>query len=142
VTAKKSTAILQIIALTSHDPRFDSLFLSNYASIHMRDALARLPGVGDVSVVGIGQYSMRIWLDPQQLLARSLTPNDVMNAIRQQSQEVAAGQVGTPPVASGQDLQLTVNVPGALSDVSQFEDIIVKTDTAAGGSRSITRLRD
>jgi HAE1 family hydrophobic/amphiphilic exporter-1 len=142
VTRKKSTAILQIVTLTSEDPHFDSLFLSNYASIRMRDVLARLPGVGDVSVFGIGQYSMRVWLDPQQLLARSLTPNDVINAIRQQNQEVAAGQVGTPPAASGQDFQLTVNVPGALNDVQEFEDIIVKTDSAAGGSRAITRVRD
>jgi hydrophobic/amphiphilic exporter-1 (mainly G- bacteria), HAE1 family len=142
VTRKKSTAILQIVTLTSDDPHFDSLFLSNYASIRMRDVLARLPGVGDVNVFGIGQYSMRVWLNPQQLLARSLTPNDVINAIRQQSQEVAAGQVGTPPVASGQDFQLTVNVPGALKEVEQFEDIIVKTDSAAAGSRAITRVRD
>ncbi len=142
VTRKKSTAILQIVTLTSNEPRFDSLFLNNYASIRMRDVLARLPGVGDVTVFGIGQYSMRVWLNPQQLLARSLTPGDVINAIRQQNQEVAAGQIGTPPAASGQDFQLTVNVPGAFNDVEQFEDIIVKTDTAAGGSRSITRLRD
>ena len=142
VTKKKSTAILQIITLTSDDPRFDSLFLSNYASIRMRDVLARLPGVGDVNVFGIGQYSMRVWLNPQQLMARSLTPNDVINSIRQQSQEVAAGQVGTPPAAAGQDWQLTVNVPGALNDVTQFEDIIVKTENAAGGSRAITRVRD
>ena len=104
--------------------------------------MARLPGVGDVNVFGIGQYSMRIWLNPQQLQARSLTPNDVINAIRHQSQEVAAGQVGTPPTAPGQDFQLTVNVAGALNDVSQFEDIIVKSDSAAGGSRAITRVRD
>jgi hydrophobic/amphiphilic exporter-1 (mainly G- bacteria), HAE1 family len=142
VTKKKSTAILQIITLTSDDPRFDSLFLSNYAALRMHDVLARLPGVGDVNVFGIGQYSMRIWLNPQQLLARSLTPSDVINAIRHQSQEVAAGQVGTPPAAPGQDFQLTVNVAGALNDVSQFEDIIVKSDTAAGGSRAITRVRD
>ncbi|MBS0578768.1 MAG: efflux RND transporter permease subunit [Proteobacteria bacterium] len=141
-TKKKSTAILQIVTLTSTDPHFDSLFLSNYASIRMRDVLARLPGVGDVNVFGIGQYSMRIWLNPQQLLARSLTPNDVINAIRQQNQEVAAGQIGTPPMASGQDFQLTVNVAGALNSIEEFEDIVVKTDTAAGGSRSITRVRD
>jgi len=142
VTKKKSTAILQIITLTSDDPRFDSLFLSNYAALRMHDVLARLPGVGDVNVFGIGQYSMRVWLNPQQLLARSLTPSDVIDAIRHQSQEVAAGQVGTPPAAPGQDFQLTVNVAGALNDVGQFEDIIVKSDTAAGGSRAITRVRD
>ena len=75
VTKKKSTAILQIITLTSDEPRFDSLFLSNYASLRMRDELARLPGVGDVNVFGIGQYSMRIWLNPQQLLARQFCRN-------------------------------------------------------------------
>jgi HAE1 family hydrophobic/amphiphilic exporter-1 len=142
VTRKKSTAILEIVTLTSADARYDSLFLNNYASIRMRDVLARLPGVGDVTVFGIGQYSMRVWLDPQKLLARSLTPNDVISAIRQQNQEVAAGQIGTPPAASGQDFQLTVNVPGALNDVGDFENIIVKTDAAAGGSRAITRLKD
>src|ERR1700751_4667109 len=142
VTKKKSPAIRQIITLTSDNPPFDSLFLSNYAALRMRDVLARLPGVGDVNVFGIGQYSMRIWLNPQQLLARSLTPSDVINAIRHQSQEVAAGQVGTPPAAPGQNFQLTVNVAGALNDVEQFEDIIVKNDAAAGGSRAITRVRD
>jgi HAE1 family hydrophobic/amphiphilic exporter-1 len=142
VTRKKSTAILEIITLTSTEPRYDSLFLSNYASIRMRDALARLPGVGDVTVFGIGQYSMRVWLDPQKLLARSLTPGDIINAIRQQNQEVAAGQIGMPPAARGQDFQLTVNVAGALKTVEEFEDIIVKTDTAAEGSRAITRLRE
>jgi HAE1 family hydrophobic/amphiphilic exporter-1 len=142
VTKKKSTAILQIVTLTSDDPHFDSLFLSNYAAIHMRDVLARLPGVGDVNVFGIGQYSMRVWLNPQQLQARGLTPGDVINSIRQQNQEVAAGQVGTPPAAAGQDFQLTVNVPGALNDVEQFKSIIVKTESAAGGSRAITRLGD
>ncbi len=142
VTRKKSTAILEIVTLTSTDAHYDSLFLNNYASIRMRDVLARLPGVGDVTVFGIGQYSMRVWLDPQKLLARSLTPNDVINAIRQQNQDVAAGQTGTPPAASGQDFQLTVNVAGALNDVAEFENIIVKTDAAAQGSRAITRLKD
>jgi HAE1 family hydrophobic/amphiphilic exporter-1 len=142
VTKKKSTAILQIITLTSSEPRFDSLFLSNFAAIRMRDVLARLPGVGDVNIFGIGQYAMRVWLNPQQLLARSLTPGDVINSIRQQSQEVAAGQIGTPPVKGGQDFQLTVNVAGAFNTVEEFEDIIVKTESAAGGSRAITRLRD
>ncbi len=141
VTRKKSTAILQIIALTGSDA-YDSLYLSNYATIRMRDVLARVPGVGDVNVFGAGQYSLRVWLDPQQLQARALTPGDVIGAIRQQNQDVAAGQIGMPPAAAGQDFQLTVNVPGALADVSQFEDVIVKTEAGAAGGRSITRLRD
>src|SRR5262249_21782595 len=127
VTRKKSTAILGIVTLTITDKRFDSLFLSNYASISIRDVLARLSGLGDVAAFGTGQYSMRVWLKPQQLQARSLAPSDVMNAISQQNQEVAAGQIGTPPVAAGQSFQLTVNVPGALNDPGEFENIIVKT---------------
>jgi HAE1 family hydrophobic/amphiphilic exporter-1 len=139
-TRKKSTAILQIVTLTSPDGRYDSLFLSNYATIKLRDEIARLPGVGDVNVFGIGQYSLRIWLDPQRLLARSLTPSDVIDAIRQQNQEVAAGQTGMPPAPDGQTYQLTVNVPGRLAEVEQFEDIIVKRETGEGGR--ITRIRD
>jgi HAE1 family hydrophobic/amphiphilic exporter-1 len=108
-TKKKSTAILQIVTLTSFNSGHDSLFLSNYATINLRDVLARLPGVGDVTVFGIGQYSMRVWLDPERLRVRALTPTDVINAIKQQNQEVPAGQVGMPPTPSGQSFQLTLN---------------------------------
>ncbi|MGL4442731.1 MAG: efflux RND transporter permease subunit, partial [Alsobacter sp.] len=86
VTKKKSTAILQIVALTSADPKLDSLFLSNYATISLRDSIARIPGVADTNVFGAGQYSMRVWLDPERMQARGLTPSDVINAIQQQSQ--------------------------------------------------------
>src|SRR5215471_14230510 len=106
---QKSTAILEIITLTATDPRFDSLFLSNYATITLVPELARLPGVGNVNVFGVGQYSMRIWLDPQTLQARGLAPQDVINVIQQQSQQVTAGQVGTPPAPANQDFQLTIN---------------------------------
>ncbi|MCX7353540.1 MAG: multidrug efflux RND transporter permease subunit [Alphaproteobacteria bacterium] len=139
-TQKKSTAMLQIITLTSENDQYSSLFLSNYATISLVNELARLPGVGNVTVFGIGQYSMRIWLDPEQLYARSMTPTDVMDAIRAQNQEVAAGQVGMPPAPIGQSFQLTVNVPGRLDDPSQFADIIVKSENASGGR--ITRIRD
>ncbi|MGE0093139.1 MAG: efflux RND transporter permease subunit [Alphaproteobacteria bacterium] len=139
-TQKKSTAMLQIITLTSEGDQYGSLFLSNYATISLVNELARLPGVGNVTVFGIGQYSMRIWLDPEQLYARSMTPTDVMDAIRAQNMEVAAGQVGMPPAPSGQAFQLTVNVPGRLDDPSQFEDIIVKSENTGGGR--ITRIRD
>ncbi|MHB1218121.1 MAG: efflux RND transporter permease subunit [Alphaproteobacteria bacterium] len=139
-TQKKSTAMLQIITLSSDDDRYDSLFLSNYATISLVNELARLPGVGNVTVFGIGQYSMRIWLDPEQLYARSMTPTDVLDAIRAQNQEVAAGQVGMPPAPVGQSFQLTVNVPGRLDDPSQFENIIIKSENANGGR--ITRIRD
>ncbi len=91
---QKSTSILQIIALTSPDSRYDSLFLSNYATINLLSELARIPGVGNVNVFGVGQYAMRVWLDPQKLYSYGLTPGDVINAIQQQSQQVAGGQIG------------------------------------------------
>ena len=124
---KKSTAILQIVTLTSPDERYDSLFLSNYATINLQDELARLPGVGNVNVFGAGQYSMRIWLDPDKLQARGLTPQDVIQALQQQSQQVTAGQIGAPPAPPGQAFQYTLNVDGRLDDPSQFDNIIVKT---------------
>ncbi len=137
---QKSTSILKIIALTASDDRYDSLFLSNYATINLVPELSRLPGVGNVNVFGVGQYSMRIWLDPQTLYARGLTPQDVIGVIQQQSQQVTAGQVGTPPAPANQDFQLTVNVEGRLSDPTEFANIIVKVDAANGGQ--ITRIRD
>jgi hydrophobic/amphiphilic exporter-1 (mainly G- bacteria), HAE1 family len=140
VTKKKETAPLQIITLSSKDERYDALFLSNFGALQLRDKLARLPGVGDVVVFGIGEYSMRVWLNPNQLNQRGLVPQDVINAIQQQNANVAAGQLGMPPAPPGQDFQLTANVPAALSDPAQFEEIILKTDTGAGGQ--ITRLRD
>src|SRR5580700_6093393 len=139
-TKKKSTSILEFVVLTSPDSRFDFLFLSNYAVINVQDELRRLPGVGDVTVLGTGQYAMRIWLDPNLLQARGLTPQDVINVIQQQSQEVAAGQIGAPPAPKGQDFQYTLDLKGRLDDPREFENIIVKVDSANGGR--ITRIRD
>jgi hydrophobic/amphiphilic exporter-1 (mainly G- bacteria), HAE1 family len=138
VTKKKSTAILQIVTLTSTSEAHDALFLSNYATIELRDRLARLPGVGDVTVFGIGEYSMRVWLDPESMRIRSLTPRDVMNAVQKQNAQVAAGQLGMPPAPEGQEFQWTVNVDSALQDEEEFEQIIVKT----GSGGEITRIRD
>jgi hydrophobic/amphiphilic exporter-1 (mainly G- bacteria), HAE1 family len=140
-TKKQSTSILEFVNLGSPDSRFDSLFLSNYAVINVHDELARLPGVGDVSVLGAGQYAMRVWLNPDLLQARGLVPQDVINIIQQQSQEVTAGQIGAPPAPNGQDFQYTLDLKGRLDDPSEFENIIVKVDTAANGGR-ITRIRD
>ena len=140
VTKKKSTAILQIITLTSTNADQDALFLSNYGTIALRDRLARLPGVGDVTVFGVGQYSMRVWLNPDLMRERSLTPSDVINAIQRQNAQVPAGQVGMPPVPAGQDFQLTVNVGGALTDEEEFANIIVKASPTNGGQT--TRVRD
>jgi HAE1 family hydrophobic/amphiphilic exporter-1 len=139
-TQKKSTSILGFVSLTSPDSRYDSLFLSNYAVINLQNELARLPGVGNVAVFGAGQYAMRIWMDPNLLQARSMTPQDVINVVQQQSQEVAAGQVGIPPVPSGQLFQYTLNVAGRLNEASDYENIIVKVEEGQGGR--VTRLRD
>src|SRR5467141_504452 len=135
---KKSTAILQIVTLTSPDARYDSLYLSNFATIRLKDEISRLPGVGNVTVFGAGQYSMRVWLDPNKLYARNLMPQDVISAIQQQSQQVTAGQVGAPPAPAGQAFQYTLNVSGRLVDTSEFENVIVKTGT----SGDVTRVRD
>ena len=135
---KRSTSVLLFVTLTSPDDRYDSLFLSNYATINIRDELARLPGIGNVTVFGAGQYSMRIWLDPDKLQARALMPQDVIQAIQQQNQQVAAGQIGTPPTPPGQAFQYTLNVNGRLDDRTQFENIIVKT----GNNGEVIRVRD
>jgi hydrophobic/amphiphilic exporter-1 (mainly G- bacteria), HAE1 family len=135
---KKSTAVLLFVTLSSPNASYDSLFLSNYATINIRDELSRLPGVGNVTVFGSGQYSMRIWLDPDKLQLRGLMPQDVIQAIQQQSQQVTAGQVGMPPTPSGQAFQYTLNINGRLSDASEFDDVIVKT----GNNGDITRVRD
>jgi HAE1 family hydrophobic/amphiphilic exporter-1 len=135
---KRSTSILLFVTLTSPNATYDSLFLSNYATINIRDELSRLPGVGNVTVFGAGQYSMRVWLDPNKLQARSLMPQDVIQAIQQQSQQVTAGQVGAPPTPPGQAFQYTLNVSGRLDDKAEFEDIIVKT----GSNGDVTRVRD
>jgi len=138
VVQKNSTAILQIVTLTSPDSRYDSLYLANYATIRLKDEIARLPGVGNVVVFGAGQYSMRIWLDPERMRARGLVPQDVVQALQQQSARVTAGQIGAPPAPSGQTFQYTLNVMGKLSDPAEFADVIVKT----GRAGEITRLRD
>ncbi len=134
---KQSTAILSFVTLTSPERKFDSLYLANYATIRLKDELARLPGVGNVLIFGAGQYSIRVWLDPEKLKARGLTASDVTQALQQQSQQVAAGQIGGPPTEAGQPFQYTVTVAGRLAEPEQFENVIVKTD---GGA--ITRVRD
>src|SRR6201990_923159 len=135
---KKSTSILLFVTLTSPDSRFDSLYLSNYATLNLKDELSRLPGVGNVTVFGAGQYSMRIWLDPSKLQTRGRMPQDGVQAIQQQSQQVTSGQIGTPPTPPGQAFQITLNVNGRLDDASEFENIIVKT----GNNGDVSRVRD
>jgi HAE1 family hydrophobic/amphiphilic exporter-1 len=137
---KKSTSILQIIALTSPDERFDSLYMSNYATINLINELARLPGVGNTTVLGVGQYSMRVWLDPQKLYTYGLTPSEVSRVIQEQSQPVTAGQVGIPPAPKGQDFQFTVDVHGRLSSPEEFGNIVVKSGQGNGGR--LLRVKD
>ena len=123
---KVSTNVLLIGSLYSDDNRYDETFLSNYAIINLQNPLARLPGVGQVAVLGAGPYSMRIWLDPIKLKAYGLTVLDVQQAIQNQNIQVAAGQVGGPPVPANQVFQFTVKAMGRLADVTQFQNIIVK----------------
>ncbi|MBI2785383.1 MAG: efflux RND transporter permease subunit [Legionella longbeachae] len=149
---QKSTSILQFITLTSENNEYDGLFLDNYAEINMQDELARLPGVGNVSIFGTGTYAMRVWLDPKKMLAYSLNPSDVLDAISHQNQEVSSGQIGAPPTSGKQTYQFTVNVPGQLADVDEFANIIVKTisqkpnenanSNQSNISAQIVRIRD
>ncbi len=137
-TKKKSTNIVQFISLVSPDGRYDDLFLSNYATLQLRDTLSRIDGVGEVTVFPASDYSMRIWLDPQQLRSRGITTKDVFDAVREQNVQVAAGQIGQPPAPESQSFQLSINVLGRLSEIGQFEEIIVKTSEDG----RIVRLKD
>ncbi len=142
VTVRKvSTDILLVVSLYADDERFDEAFLSNYGQINMQYPLARLKGVGQVRVFGAGPYSMRLWLDPGRLKQFNMTAMDVLAAVADQNVEVTAGQLGQPPVPSGQVFQFTVNSLGRLSTTDEFENIIVKSD-AGGPSPQIVRLRD
>jgi hydrophobe/amphiphile efflux-1 (HAE1) family protein len=127
-TIKSSPDLTLVVNLTSPDGQYDPLYLRNYATLNVRDVLARLPGIGDVKVFGGGDYSMRLWLDPQKLAARNLTAGDVVNAVREQNVQVAAGQIGGPPTDDSQ-FQLAINTMGRLTDEQQFRDIIIKTGT-------------
>ena len=142
VTVRKlSTNILLVVNLFSGEDRYNETFLANYAIINMQYPMARLPGVGEIRVVGAGKYSMRVWLDPNKLKYFGLTTLDVQRAIQQQNVEVAAGQLGSPPVPDDQAFQFTVNALGRLSDVEQFENIVVKSQRD-GQTSQLVRIRD
>ena len=128
VTARKrSPDILLSVAINSKNGEFKQLYLSNYAAMHIKEELARLPGVSDVSMLGQQDYSMRIWVDPEQLTSRDMTAGDVVRALREQNRQVATGQIGQPPVPSGQPIQITLDTLGRLTEPEQFEDVIVKS---------------
>ncbi len=137
VTEKSSPNLTMVVHLTSPDSRYDMLYLSNYAEQNVKDELARVSGVGQVRLFGAGEYSMRVWLDPNKLASLQMNPNDVISAIRAQNQQAAAGSLGAQPTGSS-DFQLLINVRGRLVEQSEFENIIVKT----GDNGEITRLRD
>ena len=137
-TKKQTTQIVQMVTLTSDDPQHDALYLSNYATIYVKDELSRIKGVGAVTIFGASDYSMRVWLDPNKLKARNLTTQDVLDAIREQNVQVAAGRIGEEPAPVGTAFQYVINTRGRLQTNEDFADIIIKT---ADGGR-ITRVRD
>ena len=136
----KSPSILEFVTLDLPDGQYDALYMWNYATINLVNELARLPGVGNVTVMGAGQYSMRIWMDPQKLYSFDLVPKDVIDAVQQQSQEVAAGQVGMPPAPKDQQFQYTIDILSRFNDPGQFADIVIKDQTAQGGR--LIRIKD
>lgn len=127
-----------VVHLMSPNDRYDMTYLRNYAVLNVKDRLARIPGVGQVQLFGSGDYSMRVWLDPQKVAERGLSPADVVREIRAQNVQAAAGQVGSSPGEPGLDLQLSVNAQGRLQTEEEFGEIIVKN--GAGGE--VVRLRD
>ena len=135
---KRSPDLMFIVNLYSDNERYDQLYMSNYALIQVRDALARLEGVGDVFIFGQQDYSMRVWLNPYRLSAFELTSGDVVKALREQNIQVAAGQFGQPPASEGIEFQYTMTTLGRLTEPEQFGDIVLKT----GANGQVTRLRD
>ncbi|MFC5480302.1 efflux RND transporter permease subunit [Massilia suwonensis] len=136
-TVKSSPNLTMVVHLNSPDGRYDDLYLRNYATLNIKDRLARIEGMGEVQLFGSGDYAMRVWLDPQKVAARGLVAGDVVDAIREQNVQVAAGVIGQGP-AKGAEFQLTVNTQGRLSTVEEFGDIVVKT----GEDGSTTLLKD
>ncbi len=135
---KSSPNILLVVHLFSPDHSRDQLYMSNYATLHVRDSLARLPGMGNVQVFGGQDYAMRIWLDPDKIAAYRLNPGEVIAALQAQNVQVSAGVLNQPPIASREPFQLNVQTLGRLTTPEQFDDIILKND----GAGHITRLRD
>lgn len=138
VTQKSSTNMLMVVTLTSPNDTYDSVFLSNYASINLKDALARVQGVGKADVLTDLKYAMRMWMDADKMAALGITPGDLIAAIREQNLEVSAGQIGAPPAPEGQTFQYTIKSKGRLSSVQEFQNIVVRT----GNAGAIVRVGD
>src|SRR5437867_8335244 len=137
-TVKQSPDLTMVVHLFSPNGRYDEVYLRNYATLQVKDVLARIPGAGDVEVFGSGDYAMRVWLDPDKIAARNLTASDVVSAIREQNVQVAAGAIGQPPVKQPVDFEVQINAKGRLISIEEFGQIIVKT----GPNGEKTSLRD
>src|SRR5690606_38392054 len=139
ITVTKQTAsFLGAVGFFSRDSRYDELFISNYIDVYVRDALKRIPGVGDILIFGERRFAMRFWLDPGRLASRGLTAGDVVNALRDQNIQVAAGAVGASPAADDQMFQISVRAEGRLTEAEEFENVIVK----GGQDGALVRVRD
>ncbi|HGC5848256.1 multidrug efflux RND transporter permease subunit SdeB [Serratia marcescens] len=137
-TQKQSPALTLVVHLVSPSGKYDSLYLRNYATLKVKDELARLPGVGQVQIFGAGEYAMRIWLDPNKVAARGLTASDVVSALQEQNVQVSAGQLGAEPMPTRSDYLLSINAQGRLQTEEEFGNIILKS----GDNGEIVRLRD
>ncbi|MEZ5690763.1 MAG: efflux RND transporter permease subunit [Rickettsiales bacterium] len=137
-TVKSSSDLTMVVHILSPDNRYDTLYLSNYATLNIKDNIQRINGVGQVRIFGGSDYAMRIWLDPDKIAALNMNAQDVVNAIREQNVQVAAGIVGASPIEDNVDLQLSINAQGRLKTKEEFDNIIIKTDTEG----RITRLKD
>ena len=137
-TKKRSPDILLTVSINSPDERYDQLYLSNYALLRIRDELSRLPGISEVLVFGQRDYSMRIWVDPEKMAVREIAVQDVIASLREQNIQVAAGQIGQPPSGEGQLVQLPLSMLGRLSEVSEFENVVVRS----GSHGQLVRIKD
>jgi multidrug efflux pump len=143
-TKKKSPSILLAINLISPNGKYNDIYLSNYATIQIKDELLRIKGVGDINFQGQRDYSMRVWLNPERMAVLNLSASDVFNAVSKQNVQVAAGQIGAQPVPAGQQFQYTMSTLGRLEDIKEFEDIIIKSGTTSkdGVTTPVVRVRD
>jgi len=137
-TQKRSINLTMVVHLRSPNGTYDTTYMRNYAVLHIKDELARIPGVGDALIFGAGDYAMRIWLDPDKVASRGLTAGDVVNAIRDQNIQVSAGQIGAPPQPKTLPFTLSINAKGRLATTQEFADIVIKT----GANGEVTRLSD
>ena len=138
ITQKRASDLTLVVHLTSPTGKYDTLYLRNYALLHVRDELSRIPGVGDALLFGAGDYAMRVWINPGEAAARGLTAGDIVSAIREQNLQVSAGQLGAPPTQGGSDFLVSINAKGRLENEAEFGEIVIKT----GADGQVTRLSD